>query len=58
MKRFKKNVTFWQNELIRMDEIIKSLLETHASILKTVSKPSVGTKKRRRESFIKKKLNN
>ena len=41
-----------------MDEIIKSLLETHASILKTVSKPSVGTKKRRRESFIKKKLNN
>ena len=30
-----KNVSFLKNELIRMDEIIKSLLETQASILKT-----------------------
>ena len=34
-----KNVTFLQNELIRKDEIIKSLLETQTSILETVSKP-------------------
>ena len=36
-----KNVTFLQNELIRKDEIIKSLLETQTSILETVLKPSV-----------------
>ena len=38
-------VTFLQNELIRKDEIIKSLLETQTSILETVSKPSVEEEK-------------
>ena len=31
--------TFLQNELIRKDEIIKSIFETQTSILETVSKP-------------------
>ena len=34
-EELQKNVSFLKNELIRMDEIIKSLLETQASILKT-----------------------
>ena len=44
-----KNVTFLQNELIRKDEIIKSLLETQTSILETVSKPSVEEEKEEEE---------
>ena len=44
-----KNVTFLQNELIRKDEIIKSLLETQPSILETVSKPSVEEEKEEEE---------
>ena len=44
-----KNVTFLQNELIRKDEIIKSLLETQISILETVSKPSVEEEKEQEE---------
>ena len=44
-----KNVTFLPNELIRKDEIMKSLLETHTSILKTVSKSSVGEEKEEEE---------
>ena len=38
-----------QNELIRKDEIIKSLLETQTSILETVSKPSVEEEKEEEE---------
>ena len=34
-------VLFLQNELIRKDEIIKTLLETQNYIPETVSKPSV-----------------
>ena len=44
-----KNVTFLPNELIRKDEIIKSLFETHTSVLKTVSKPSVREEKEEEE---------
>ena len=44
-----KNVTFLQNELIRKDEIIKSLLETQTSILETVTKPSVEEEKEEEE---------
>ena len=44
-----KNVTFLPNELIRKDEIIKSLLETQTSILETVSKPSVEEEKEEEE---------
>ena len=40
-----KNVTFLQNELIRKNAIIKSLLEIQISILETVSKPSVEEEK-------------
>ena len=40
---------FLQNELIRKDEIIKSLLETQTSILETVSKPSVEEEKEEEE---------
>ena len=47
---FQKNVTFLQNELIRKDEIIKSLLETQTSILETVSKPSVEEEKEKEEA--------
>ena len=49
MKCFKKNVTFLQNELIRMDKIIKSLLETQTSILEAVSKLSVEEEKKKRK---------
>ena len=38
-----------QNELIRKDEIIKSLLETQTSILETVSKPKVEEEKEEEE---------
>ena len=34
-------MTFLQNELIRKDAILKTLLETQTSVLETVSKPSV-----------------
>ena len=44
-----KNVTVLQNELIRKDEIIKSLLETQISILETVSEPSVEEEKEEEE---------
>ena len=44
-----KNVTFLQNELIRMDKIIKSLLETQTSILEAVSKLSVEEEKKKRK---------
>ena len=44
-----KNVTFLQNELIKKDEIIKSLLETQTSILETVLKPSVEEEKEEEE---------
>ena len=44
-----KNVTFLLNELIRKDEIIKSLLETQTSILETISKPSVKEEKEEEE---------
>ena len=44
-----KNVTFLQNELIRQDEIVKSLLETQTSILEAVSKPSVEKEKEEKE---------
>ena len=40
---------FLQNELIRKDEIIKSLLETQTSILETVLKPSVEEEKQEEE---------
>ena len=43
------NVTFLQNELIRKDEVIKSLLETQTSILEIVSKPSVEEEKKKRK---------
>ena len=46
-KILQKNVTFFQNELIRNDKIIKKLLETQTYILKTLSKPSVEEKKRK-----------
>ena len=36
-----KNVTFLQNEQIRKNELIKTLLDTQTSILETVSKLSV-----------------
>ena len=49
MNCFKKKFTFLQNELIRKDEIIKSLLETQTSILETVSKPSVEEEKEEEE---------
>ena len=39
-------VTFLQNELIRKDEIIKSLLEAQTSIPEIVSKPSVEEEKK------------
>ena len=44
-----KNVTFLQNELIKQDEIMKSLLETQTSILEKVSKPSVEKEKEEKE---------
>ena len=44
-----KNVAFLQNELIRKDEITKSLLETQTSILERVSKPSVEEEKEEEE---------
>ena len=44
-----KNVTFLQNELIRKDEITKSLLETQTSILEIVSKPLVEEEKEEEE---------
>ena len=44
-----KNVTFLQNELIRQDEIIKSLLETQTSILETVSNLLVEKEKEEKE---------
>ena len=44
-----KNVAFLQNELIRKDEITKSLLETQTSILEIVSKPSVEEEKEEEE---------
>ena len=44
-----KNVTLQQNELIRKDEIVKTLLETKTSILETVSKPSVEEEKEEEE---------
>ena len=34
-------MTFLQNELIRKDAILKTLLETQTSVLETVSKPSI-----------------
>ena len=46
---FQKNVTFLQNELIRKDEIIKSLLEAQTSIPEIVSKPSVEGEKKKRK---------
>ena len=42
-------VTFLQNELIRKDEIIKSLLEAQTSIPEIVSKPSVEGEKKKRK---------
>ena len=44
-----KNVAFLQNELIRKDEITKSLLETQTSILEIVSKPLVEEEKEEEE---------
>ena len=44
-----KNATFLQNELIRKDEITKSLLETQTSILEIVSKPLVEEEKEEEE---------
>ena len=44
-----KNVTFLQSELIRKDEITKSLLETQTSILEIVSKPLVEEEKEEEE---------
>ena len=44
-----KMLIFLQNELIRKDEIIKSLLETQTSILETVLKPSVEEEKQEEE---------
>ena len=40
-----KNITFLQNESIKKDEIIKSLLEKQTSILETVSKLPVEEEK-------------
>ena len=44
-----KNITFLQNELIRKDELIKTLLDTQTSILETVSKLSVEEEKKEEE---------